>query len=203
MKAGARAVGVAESYRGTNPAAGDGERGSPGARAGKRSTLAAVVVRADRAVDGVGLGTCAVGGTDATEAVIELVAGLDREDVQYVLIAGIAPAWFNVVDLGAIEAALERPVVCVTFEDSPGLENALARAFEGEALTERLEVYRRQPPRRRLEVNDETVFVRSVGLEPDRVNEVVTAFTPAGGRPEPVRVARLVARAADEWRGAL
>ena len=203
MKAGARAVGVAESYRGTGAAAGDDGPDGPGAPARTLSTLAAAVVRADRVVDGVGLATCSVGGTDATGAVIDLVAGLDREDVRYVLIAGVAPAWFNVVDLGAVEAALNRPVVCVSFEDSPGLEGALERAFEGEALAERLDVYRRQPPRHRLEVNDDTVFVRAVGLDRDRAAEVVSAYTPVGGRPEPVRVARLVARAADEWRGAL
>jgi len=43
------------------------------------------------------------------------------------------------------------------------------------------------------------VFVRGVGLADDEAADVVRAFTPEGGRPEPLRVARLAARAADAW----
>jgi len=197
VKAGARAVGVAESYRGTD---GQGDDVDVGSEHASHSTLAAAVVRADRVVDGFAFGTCTVGGTDATEAVVGVVDALDREDVQYVLVSGVAPAWFNLLDLHAIQAAVERPVVSVSFEASPGLESALASAFEGEALERRLDTYRRQPEREQLTVNGETVFVRSVGLGREAATAVVRAFTPAGGRPEPVRVARLAARAADRLR---
>jgi endonuclease V-like protein UPF0215 family len=188
VKPGTRAAGLAESYAGQRR------------RTGDASTLAAVVVRADRAVDGAAFGTCTVGGTDATEAVCTLLSRLDREDARYVLVAGIAPAWYNVLDLPAIAEAVDRPVLSVSFEASEGLEPALRREFAGDDVTERLAVYRRQPPRERLEVNDETVFVRSVGLDHDETGTVIRAFTPEGGRPEPLRVARTAARAADRFR---
>lgn len=201
MKAGARAVGVAESYSpgatgATEPtSSGAGDRHDAGT-----STLAAAVTRADRAVDGFAFGSCSVGGLDATDAVVDLLSRLDREDVRYVLVAGIAPAWYNLLDLGTIRRAVDRPVVSVSFESSPGLEPALEEAFSGSELDDRLSVYRRQPPRERLIVNDETVFVRAVGLDGAESRDVVRAFTPEGGRPEPLRVARLAARAADRWR---
>jgi len=180
VKAGVRALGVSESYR------------------GDRSALAGAVVRADRVVDGVGFGTCTVSGLDATAAVVSIFRELTREDVRYLLVSGIAPAWYNVLDLHAIADAVERPVLSVSFEDSPGLERALREAFDGDALAERLATYRAQPPRRRVTVNGETVFVRAVGIDGDEAADVVRAFTPEGGRPEPLRVARLAARAADE-----
>ena len=180
MKAGVRALGLAESYR------------------GEKSTLAGAVVRADRTTDGFVFDTLTVGGTDATETVLSAFDRLGREDVRYLFLAGIAPAWFNIFDLPEIHEAVDRPVISVSFEDSPGLEAALREAFSGETLDERLAVYRRQPPRRRLTVSNETVFVRSVGLDDDAVADVVRAFTPEGGRPEPLRIARLAARAADE-----
>ena len=200
MKTGARAVGVAESYRpgGETATAGRASSGEP--IDARRSTLAAVVTRADRAVDGFGFGSCTVGGLDATGAVVDLLDRLGREDVQYVLLSGIAPAWYNVLDLPAVYEAVDLPVLSVSFESSPGLEPALREAFQGDALEARLSIYRRQPPRERLTVNDETVFLRAVGIEADRAREVVRAFTPEGGRPEPIRVARLAARAADRWR---
>ncbi|PSP54317.1 DUF99 domain-containing protein [Halobacteriales archaeon QH_7_68_42] len=161
MKAGVRALGIAESFR------------------GDESTLAGAVVRASRVTDGFVFGSCTVGGTDATDAVRSLLDRLDREDVRYVLLAGIAPAWFNLLDLPAIRESADRPVLSVTFEES-------------------LAVYRRQPERRRLTVNDERVFVRAVGCDGSEATDVVRAFTPEGGRPEPLRVARLAARAADD-----
>ena len=182
MKAGVRALGVAESY------------------SGQTSTLAGVVVRADRTVDGLVFGTCTVGGTDATKTVAALFERLGRADVRYLLVAGIAPAWFNVLDLRDIADAVDRPVVSVTFEDSDGLAGAIRDAFDGENAERRLSTYRAQPERRAVSVGTETVYVRAVGLGDGEAADVVRAFTPEGGRPEPLRVARLAARAVEAFR---
>lgn len=182
MKSGVRALGVAESYR------------------DNRSTLAGAVVRASRVADGFAFRTCTVGGLDATDAVVDLFSDLDREDVRYVFVAGVALAWYNVVDLPRIAEEVDRPVISVTFEESSGLRDALDAEFEGEDLERRTEIFERQPSRERLTVNDQTVFVRSVGVDPGEAGDAVRAFTPEGGRPEPLRVARLAARAGDEFR---
>ncbi|MFC4358265.1 DUF99 family protein [Halobium salinum] len=181
MKAGSRALGVAWS---------DGD---------DRSVLCGAVVRADRVVDGVALGSCSVGGDDATAAVAAVFSELGREDVQYLLLSGVAPAWFNLVDLDALHEAVDRPVLSVSFEASPGLDPALREQFDGDALAARLATYERLPDRRPVAVNDETVYVRAVGVDADEAGEVVRGFTPEGGRPEPVRVARLAARAGRAW----
>ncbi|MFC6905953.1 DUF99 family protein [Halalkalicoccus tibetensis] len=190
MKPGSRVLGVAESYRG-------------GRSPGDPSTLAGAVVRADRSVDGLVFGSLAVGGTDATDALIELFSELDREDVQYLLVAGIAPAWYNLLDLHELSAAVERPVCSVSFEDSAGLEAPLREAFSGEELERRLAVYERQPPRKRMEVNGHGLYWRGIGIDPGEARELLSTLTPEGGRPEPLRVARLAARAADRFRGDL
>ncbi|WP_255169065.1 DUF99 family protein [Natrononativus amylolyticus] len=185
MKSGVRAVGVAESYRGDS------------------STLAGAVVRADRVVDGLSFSSCTVGATDATAAVIDLLEGLDRPDVRYVLLGAVAPAWYNVLDLGAIYEAADRPTLAVTFEESEGLEAGIREAFSGPELEDRLERYRALPPRRELTADGERLYVRGVGLERREAETVVRSFTPEGGRPEPLRVARLAARAGDAYRHAV
>ena len=197
MKAGARAFGIAESYGGT----GDGGRADRDSNQSRTTTttFCGAVVRANRVTDGFVFGTATVGGTDATRTTCGMVDRLDREDVRHVFVSGIAPAWFNVVDLRALHDAVERPVVSVSFEESPGLEPALCEHFSGDELDARLSTYRRQPERRPLSVNGETVYVRAVGLDADDADEVVREFTPEGGRPEPLRVARLGARAGHEW----
>ncbi|NGM68151.1 DUF99 family protein [Natronolimnobius sp. AArcel1] len=186
MKAGVRALGIAESYRGN-----DGSQ--------SESTLAAAVVRADQVVDGLAYASCTVGGTDATAAVCELVRALERPDVRYVLLGAVAPAWYNIFDLSQIARTADRPVIAVTFEDSAGLEAGIQDSFSGPERNQRLEAYRSLPERQAVSVGNETVYVRCVGLEHDAAAEVVRGFTPEGGRPEPIRVARLAARAGDTY----
>ncbi|USZ73375.1 DUF99 family protein [Natronosalvus halobius] len=218
MKPGTRALGIAESYR-------------PGA---DESTLAGVVVRADRVLDGAIFDRCTVGGLDATDAIVSLVTGLERPDVRVCFVGAVAPAWYNLLDLEAIYDRTGVPVVAVTFEESDGLEPGLREAFSGEALEMRLERYRSLPPRRSVRLESEmtsdgadsdemdsdemdsdemgsdemgsdgadsdgaeTVYVRTAGLDADRAASFVQTFTPEGGRPEPIRVARTLARAGD------
>jgi endonuclease V-like protein UPF0215 family len=154
------------------------------------------VVRADRVVDEVVFATCTTGGSDATAACCSLLDSLNRPDVQWILLAGVAPAWFNIVDLAALADHADRPVIAVSFEDSGGLEAPLREQFDGEELARRLETYRRLPSRNRVAVDGDALFVRAVGIDAAEAAAVVRAFTPDGsGRPEPLRVARLVARA--------
>lgn len=181
MKPGTRALGVAESYRDST------------------STVAGAVVATNRAVDGFAFETCTVGGTDATETIMALEAQLDREDVQYVLVSGIAPAWFNLVDLERLSDTLEQPVISVSYEASDGLETSIREAFDDEAAERRLSTYRALPGRHRFDVGEHTLYLRSVDLDADRAARIIREFTPADGRPEPVRVARQAARAADAF----
>jgi endonuclease V-like protein UPF0215 family len=185
VKSGARALGIAESHRGNT------------------STLAGAVVRADRVVEAFEFETCTVGGTDATAAIESLFASLDRADVQYLFVAGIAPAWFNIVDLHSVTDTTGRPVLSVSFEESDGLGDAIREAFDGDAATRRLATYYAQPDRRRLAIDAESVFVRSAGIDSDEATAVVRAFTPDGSRPEPLRIARRAARAGERFRSSL
>lgn len=182
MKSGVRAVGIAESY------------------SAERSTIAGVVVRADRVVDGAFFRTCTVGGMDATDRVIDGLLSLSREDTAFVLIAGIAPAWFNILDLRIIHAEIGLPVICVSFEDSPGLKPAIEAAFSGAEQAERIDRYTQQPARESIVINDNSMYYRAVGMEDESPDRILRHFTPVGGRPEPLRVARILARAADSWR---
>lgn len=182
MKQGARALGIAEST------------------ADQQSVVAGCVARADHGVEEFCFDQWTVGGTDATATVLDLFDRLDREDLQYLLLSGIAPAWFNVLDMHEIHAATDLPTLSVSFEESEGLAEAIRAGFdEPAAVDARLETYRAQPERRPLTVNGETVFVRSVGLDSATAATVVRGFTPVGGRPAPLRVARLAARAAADW----
>jgi len=184
MKQGVRALGVAESYR--------GESGD--------SYLAGAVVRGSGTVDGLEFTTATVGGTDATDAVVRLYELADREDIRLVTLSGVALSWYNIVDLHAVHDATETPVISVTYEESEGLRAALRDEFSGDALDERLALYDSLPPRRRVTVGGNELYIRPVGVSDERAEEAVRLFT-RDGRPEPVRVARLAARGLLEFAG--
>ena len=169
------------------------------------SHAAGVVVRADGTPDGFAFATCTVGGTDATDAVIDCWRALGREDVRHVACAGVAPAWFNLLDLDRLAEALDRPAYAVSYEASPGLEPALRDAFDGDALADRLATYRSLPPRVPVDPSDPDDeapgsgaprFVRAVGVDPADAAAAVRGLTPDGFRRcEPLRIAALAASA--------
>lgn len=174
-----RAVGVAESFR---PSA-------------KRSTLAGVVARTDLVVDGFALGAATVGGDDATAAVLRLWRRLGREDVNLVLLNGCVISRYNIVDVDLLARRTGVPVVCLTYNETRGIEAAIRRSSPHPEP--RLEAYRRLGPRTPVTLRTgHRVYVRASGIGAEDAKRVLDAFTLQGGLPEPVRLARLLARAA-------
>jgi uncharacterized protein len=175
-KKGLRACGIAESY------------------AGRRySTLAGVVMRKDLFIDGVTFGRVTVGGTDATDTVIQMVRGLERKDINVILLSGCVIAWFNVMDPGRIEEETGIPVLCVTYENSKGLEADIRYHFPGDE--DRLSAYLRLGNRTPVILhNGQEIFLRSWGIGVQDAGKLVNDFFAGGKIPEPLRVARLFSR---------
>ena len=178
-----RALGVAESFR-------------PNA---KKSTLAGVVVRTDLVVDGFVLGAATVGGEDATRAVLAMYRKLRREDVNLVMLAGCVISRYNIIDVDEVAHNSGLPVVCLTYNESAGLEDAIRRHFD--RPEGRLESYRKLGPRATVLLRTgQKVYVRTAGISHEDTKSVLEAFTLQGGVPEPVRVAKLLARSARDIR---
>jgi endonuclease V-like protein UPF0215 family len=174
-----RVLGVAESF----------------VRSCPKSILAGVVMRADLRVDGFAFARATVGGDDATKAVIEIYEDLDRSDVNALLLSGAAVSWFNIIDIQEVFERMETPLVCLTYEESPGLEEYIREYFP--RPEEKLRRYERLGAREpvRLKTGYE-VYVRVLGASAEEARILLNKFTMDGRIPEPVRVARLAARAA-------
>ncbi|HVC27753.1 MAG TPA: DUF99 family protein [Nitrososphaerales archaeon] len=174
-----RALGVAESF---HPAA-------------KKSTLAGVVVRTDLVVDGFVFGAATVGGDDATGAVLRMYRRLKRGDVNLIMLAGCIISRYNIIDVDEVARRSGLPVVCLTYNESSGLEGAIRSHFE--RPDERIESYRKLGARSPVLLRTgHRLYVRSAGISERDTKSVLDAFTLQGGVPEPVRLARLLARSA-------
>jgi len=177
-KRGFRCLGIAESF----------VKGRP------KSALAGVVMRRDLVIDGVALTEITVGGLDATEGVLSIIRSLGREDINCVMLNGCIISWFNIVDLKAVHERTNLPLICVTYEESPGIEGYIRRYFGDDA--ERLRLYHSLGPREVVVARTGAkLFVRYYGLSKREVEAVINAFTTHGSVPEPLRVANLIARA--------
>jgi endonuclease V-like protein UPF0215 family len=177
-KKGLRALGIAESFSGR-----------------EHSTLAGIVMRKDLKIDGFAFSRVTVGGMDATDAVLEIVNALNRRDINVILLSGCVIAFFNIIDPGQVHDLTGLPVICVTYEESAGLEGDILHHYPGD--TARLDAYRRLGTRTPHTLPDgQTMYIRSWGLDPADAGRLCTAFTCEGKIPEPLRVARLAARAA-------
>jgi len=191
FKKGIRALGIAECFR----------KG-----ASRKSILAGVVMRADLLLDGFSFSVATVGGLDATEAVMKLYERLGRKDVNILMLNGCVISWYNVIDLNEVHERTGKPLICVTYEPSPGLEKYFKEYFPDD-WAERLAIYERNGPRTaiRLKTGHE-VFIRAIGLDEEEAKKVLDKFTLHGSIPEPLRLARLLARAVlanvDELSGA-
>lgn len=157
------------------------------------STLACVVMRRDLRIDGVAFGSVTVGGTDATGSIIDLIGDLHRKDLNLVMISGCVIAWFNILDPEAISEATGLPVIAVTYEESEGLEDDIRSHFPGDHT--RLEQYQHLGDRTAFLLSTgERIYLRPAGISLHDAGFICDRFTFDGRVPEPLRVARLMAR---------
>jgi len=174
-----RALGIAESFvKGVS----------------ERSVLAGVVMRADRVIDGFGFATATVGGMDATDKIIKLHETLERDDINFILLNGCIISWYNVVDLHKVVEKIQRPLLCVTYEASEGLEKYFLELFPDD-WKRRVEVYHKNGSRTPITLHTgHTVYTRFINMTLDEAKGLLNKFTIHGAVSEPLRVARLLAR---------
>ena len=178
-KRGTRVLGVAESFK-------QGE---------KRSLLAGVVMRGDLILDGFAFGKTTVGGDDSTQRILSLYKKLRRNDVNLIMVSGAILSLYNILDVDELAARTKLPVVCLTYKETRGIEDSIIRHFP-EKKDEKLRAYTKLGPRKRFRLSSGyDVYARTAGISDADAIKVVDMFTLQGSLPEPVRVAKLLARA--------
>ncbi|MBO3808127.1 MAG: DUF99 family protein [Candidatus Brockarchaeota archaeon] len=173
-----RALGVAESFR----------------KSSAKAFLAGVVMRSDFIIDGFAINRTTISGDDATDSIIALYSSLGRRDINLIMIGGTVISMYNIIDVNRVFQETGTPVIAVTYRPSEGIEDAIKKHFPDD-WERKLEAYRRLGPRSEVKLkNGFKVFVRSIGIDDYDSRLVLNRFTFFGRIPEPIRVARLLAR---------
>jgi len=136
-----------------------------------------------------------VDGLDATERLIETIEELGRE-VDVVMSSSIPIAGFNLLDPKKVLEKFRIPSVLVLGErpDQGAVRAALKKHFGD--WRKRLEIIEGAGEFHELSLEGENpVLVECMGIEPTGAMKLVRRLTIFGRVPEPVRLARMVARA--------
>ena len=175
-----RALGIAESF----------------ASEDKLSTLAGVVMRSDLVVDGFGIERLQVSGFDATRSIVTLFENLQRNDLNSIMLSGSVLSLYNIVDVDLLSKVTKKPVLALTFKKAKSdLARNIRLRFEPAATRQKLKLLEKLGSSEKLKLGTGyTVFVRTAGLSQIEANKILDKFTLQGAIPEPVRLARLLAK---------
>ena len=177
-KKGIRTLAIAESFRKNN----------------KQSILTGVVMRSDLVIDGIIFDKTTVRGDDATDSILRLYGNLHRDDINVIMLDGLIISMYNIIDIDVIYNNIKRPVIAITFEESEGLDEHIKKAFKDYA--NRLDAYHRLGKRSKLLLKTGyIIYVRCKGIDVEDSRRIIDKFLLQGSIPEPIRVAKLVARA--------
>jgi endonuclease V-like protein UPF0215 family len=178
-KRGIRIFGIAESFKKSN----------------STSTLGGVVMRRDLIVDGIVFGNATLKGNDSTKSIHCMFSSLQRDDINCIMLDGLIISMYNIIDGEQLNNTTGIPVIAITFEDSRGLEEHIRHHFLEEA-EKKLEQYRKLGNRDQVRLKtDKLLYIRYWGLSLKGALNTLNAFTLQGSIPEPIRVAKLLARA--------
>ena len=147
-------------------------------------------------VDGLLVTRVRVDGTDGTDRVLAMLRGSPfLAGARAVLVDGITVAGFNVLDLERLSRRLRRPVVSVTRRppDLPAMRAALAKYFPADAAR-RYRLVERHRPFAASPV-DPSLWISIAGGLRREARQLLPRTIAVGRWPEPLRLARLIARA--------
>lgn len=158
----------------------------------RKALLSAVLFRGME-IENVKVTKITVDGRDATKKLAEV---LNKWEFAAVLLAGVSFAGFNIIDPTMIHEKFGKPVIIMSRikPDNKAVKMALQRHFEDWKL--RWEVFGRLGLVHRIVVlaGEPPVYVETVGVDIKWACNLVRALSVCSRVPEPIRVARLIAR---------
>ena len=160
----------------------------------KKSVLSGIVMSTDLVIDGFVVGYSTVGGDDATDSILAMYEKLDRPDVSFLLISGIVISLYNIVDVKRISEKTGLPVIGVTYEESPGIEDAIKHHFP-ESYESKLTEYSKLGSREKITLcTSHNLYIRNEGCTALEAKQLLDKMTLQGSVPEPLRIAQLLAK---------
>ncbi len=167
-------------------------------RRGGKAYLVGVLTRGLR-IEDLALTLITVDGLDGTGRLLELCEAY-RGKFDLVMLASIAYAGFNLIDPEEVYGRLKVPVVVVNPRRPrrEAVKRALMKHFRDWSFRLKILEKAREPLKVKLPTGE--TYALSFGISRRETEELIRGLTVFGNRPEPLRVAKLVARGLGFWK---
>ena len=158
----------------------------------ERALLLAVLLRRSR-IRGVRVGSIEVDGTDARTVLKSLVGTLSFD---LVMLSGVSFAGFNVIDISRLAYELKKPIIAISGDrpDNRSVRKALKDHFVDWEMRWRCvrsagKLYTCKPLK-----DEPKLYFEVKGATPDFARSVISRTAVISRLPEPIRVARIMAK---------
>ena len=174
-----RAMGVAECYLPIS----------------NKSTLCSVVMRSDLVIDGCNYGLSTVGGDDITDGISLMYKQFHRNDINVILILGSIMSSYNVVDIHYLFNSFNLPIISVSLNSPKNLENNFKRKHST-SWKNKLLINSKNGDNLKINLTTKYfIHAQICGISKTEAQRLLNKFTLQGSIPEPLRIAKLFARA--------
>ncbi|MGD1835551.1 MAG: DUF99 family protein [Nitrososphaeraceae archaeon] len=162
----------------------------------KYSTLVGIIMRKDFIIDGVTIGGITVRGNDSTYVIINLINNLARNDINCIFIDGIIVSMYNIIDGSKIFRNTGIPLIALTFENpKKDIHETLKKYFPYD-YESRISKYDKIGKRHIIKLKtNKVVYSKNWGINSDDASNLINSFIIQGSIPEPIRIAKLCAKA--------
>lgn len=158
-----------------------------------RKAKLVAVLSVGNAIESVKIVSVIVDGMDATETLINAIDGWNFEAV---LLAGVSFAGFNVIDPTVLHERYQKPIVVISRNkpNNKAVKLALQKHFEDWKI--RWKIFRKLGKIYEVKVlrNAKPVYVELLGENNKWAYDLVRSLSFRGRMPEPLHVAKLIAR---------
>lgn len=158
----------------------------------KRALIASVLFKG-LDIEDVKFARVEVDGLDATEKVVKI---LNKWEFEAVMLAGVSFAGFNIIDPTVLLKKFGKPIIIIsrTKPDNKAVKRALRTHFRD--WRARWSVFEKLGPIRKVKAlaEENPLYFETLGVDAQCAKHFIKALAVCGRVPEPLRVARLVAR---------
>ena len=164
----------------------------------QRKTLLTAVKLKGFSINNVFLTEITVDGLDATTALIKL---LKRKTFDLIFLSGISFAGFNLIDVEELFNTFNKPVIVVTDEKPNNLAVKKALKLHFKDWIERWRIIKKLGQLYSIKINlyKNPLYFEVFGIHHKKARELIKAFALFSKVPEPVRIARIIARGLSDY----
>lgn len=157
-----------------------------------KSVMVGAVIRQCTFLEALRFSLSTLMGLDATDVIIKIYNDLQREDINLILLSGVIVSLYNIIDINRLYDSVRKPIIAISYRESKGLEDTLSKLPMGD---KRLEIYKENGERIKVLLkNGFSLYIRCVGLDLNDAIRILNMCTKFGRLPEPVKVAKSLAR---------